>query len=80
MASAGLRARPYHEVFWGETAPAGRWLLIILLGAAGLAKLNTDFLDVRKSSTSVLSVFFFEWYGGMLGFTVAAADRVGAAG
>ena len=72
-----MSGRPVHIVFWCETAAAGRALYLVLIGAAGFAKLNWDFFNVQKSSNSVLTVIVAEWYGGLLGITTKTANRLG---
>jgi len=75
--SAWTSGRPVQNVFWFETAAAGRFLCLVLIGAAGFAKLNWDFFSVQQSANSVLTVIVAEWYGGMLGITTKTANWLG---
>jgi len=62
---------------WAASAPAVRCLLVLVFGFAALARLNSDYHDVRRSSSTALALQLADALGASLGLSEQAVDSLG---
>lgn len=71
-----LTGRPACEG-WSASGPAVRCLLVLVFSFAALARLNADYHDVRRSSSTVLAIQFLDSLGASLGIQPRAVKMLG---